>query len=106
MNMRLLILDRKVRGSPGSGASNGQTMTPNSPYATRAYAVIGDIQARRDLNEDAIKASHEVIRREPASVEAQLALASVYVRLRDYNQASTFIKGVWHGSEEPDGACP
>jgi tetratricopeptide (TPR) repeat protein len=93
MNIRLLLLDRKVE----EALAAAQAMVnddSNSTYAARAYAVIGDIQARRDLNEDAIKAYNEVIKREPASVEAQLALASVYVRLRDYNQASTFIKGV------------
>lgn len=88
---RLLILDGK-RDEAFTAANAIVKDEPTSTAAPAAYAIIGDIEASRDRIDDAIKAYEEVLKRQPTSVGANVALAGFYLASGSVDKAQTFAQ--------------
>ena len=91
LDARILVLDNK-RTDALAEATSIVTEEPLAPQAAEAYMLIGGIQASLDNYEDAVKAYKEVLTRNSTPVAAQLALASLYLRMGQYDQALSSIQ--------------
>jgi tetratricopeptide (TPR) repeat protein len=62
------------------------------PEAPMAYTIIGSIEASRDRFDDAIKAYEEVLKRQPKSVDANIALAGLYLAMGNLDKAQGYAQ--------------
>jgi len=85
----------KMSGRPDEALAEATSIInddPTSPLVAEAYVDIGQIQAKRDRNEDAIKAYEEALRRRPQSLGANLGLASIYMTSGNVKKARTYVE--------------
>jgi tetratricopeptide (TPR) repeat protein len=91
LDARILVLDNK-RTDALAEATSIVTEEPMAQQAEQAYMLIGGIQTSLDNYDDAIKAYKEVLTRNSSPVAAQLALASLYLRMHQFDQALSSIQ--------------
>jgi tetratricopeptide (TPR) repeat protein len=92
-SIKLLAADGKIE----QAITDAQTLIrdePNAAAASEANLIIGDIELNRDRTDEAIKAYEEVMRIQPQSVPAAMALAVVHLRVGNADRAETYAKQV------------
>jgi len=91
LDARVLLLDNK-RTDALAEATSIVTEEPMSPQAEPAYMLIGAVQTSLDNYDDAVKAYKEVLSRNSSPLDAQLALAALYLRTRQFDQAMSSVQ--------------
>jgi tetratricopeptide (TPR) repeat protein len=88
---RLLLEDNKREDALSELTQAVRDASSNSTAAD-GYMLIGTIHAANDRREDAIAAFEEVLRRQAQPVDAELALANLYLAGGDLDKAATLVK--------------
>lgn len=92
-NIRLLMADGKMDQAM-TEAKALIAAEPNGAAAGEAGLLVGEIEMGRDRPDDAVKSYEEVLRIQPQSVPAAMALASVHLRTGNPDRAETYARQV------------
>jgi tetratricopeptide (TPR) repeat protein len=91
LDARILLLDGK-RTDALVEASSIVNEEPMSQQSEQAYMLIGALQTSFDSYDEAVKAYKEVLTRNSRPLAAHLALAALYLRMRQFDQALSSIQ--------------